>query len=228
MPVIHRNARDNDDAVLVQRCLADEGDAWRELVELHRPAMIDMARRILSPGQAADVVDAVIADLWQRRKLAGYQGRSSLRTWLGAIALNASLNERRALASRPEAAARPDDPEPIVLEPADVEQRQLAAILQDAIAALSAAEKALVLMYYEQDLTLDAIALVFDASKSTLSRRLRDARERILEEATRLATGRGTTIEALRKGVDLGQLELDLRTACIAGRDRRGRRVSNS
>ena len=226
--MIHRNARDNDDAALVQRCLAEEGDAWRELVERHRPAMIDMARRVLSAGQAVDLVDAVIVDLWQRRKLAAYEGRSSLRTWLGAVVVNAALNERRARASRPEAAARADDPEPIVLGPVDVERHQLSALLQDAIAALSASEKALVLMYYEQGLTLDAIAAVFAASKSTLSRRLRDAREHILTEATRLATARGTTIEALRQGVDLGQLELDLRTACAAGRDRFGRDVSNS
>jgi RNA polymerase sigma factor (sigma-70 family) len=189
--------------------------------------MIDMARRILPPGHAADIVDAVIADLWQRRKLAAYQGRSSLRTWLGAVVVNASLNERRSVAAKPEAAARADDPEPIVLEPADAEQRQLSAILQDAIASLSAPEKTLVLMYYEQNLTLDAMAAVFDASKSTLSRRLRDARAHVLEEAMRLAAARGTTIAALRQGVDLGQLELDLRTACVVGRDRRGRRVSN-
>ena len=226
--MIHRNARDNDDAALVRRCLADEGDAWRELVDRHRPAMIDMARRILSTSQAADLVDAVIADVWQRRKLAGYQGRSSLRTWLGAVVVNASLNERRSLASRAEAAPRGDDPEPIVLEAADVEQRQLSAILQEAIGALSASEKALVLMYYEQNLTLDAIAMVFGASKSTLSRRLRDARGHMLQEATRLATARGTSIETLRKGVDLGQLEIDLRAACASGRDRRGRHVSNS
>jgi RNA polymerase sigma-70 factor (ECF subfamily) len=226
--VIHRNARDNDDAALVRRCLAEEGDAWRELVDRHRPAMIDMARRVLSAGHAVDLVDAVVVDLWQRRKLAAYEGRSSLRTWLGAVVVNAALNERRALASRPESAARADDPEPIAAVPVEIERHQLSALLQEAIAALSASEKALVLMYYEQDLTLDAIAAVFEASKSTLSRRLRDARGHILAEATRLATVRGTTIEALRQGVDLGELDLDLRTACAAGRDRLGRHVSNS
>jgi RNA polymerase sigma-70 factor, ECF subfamily len=228
LPVIQRNARDNDDAALVQRCLADDGDAWRELVDRYRPTMIDLTRRILPYAAAVDVVDAVVADLWHRRKLEAYQGRSSLRTWLGAVVVNAALNERRSLAARPEAGATADESEPVVFEPEAGEPRLLSTVLQDAIRSLSPSDKSLVLMYYEQDLTLDAIAGLLGTSKSTLSRRLRDAREHILLEARRLAKACGTTLESLRSGVDLTQLDVDLRSACAVARDRRGRRVSNS
>ena len=217
--------RDDPDAALVERCLKDDADAWRQLVTAHRPALIDLARRIVPSGQAVDVVDAVIADLWQRRKLARYGGRSSVRTWLGAVVLNAALNARRAAQARPEAAADSPGAEPIVDPPPDTQD--LSAILTEAIAALSSPVKTLVLMYYEQDLSLDEMSAVIGSSKSTLSRTLRQARVDILAAAERLAAARGTTLESLRRGVDLSQLDLDLREACRGKRDRRPPPVSN-
>src|SRR5204863_7200468 len=98
---------------------------------------------------------------------------------------------------------------------------RLAGILSDAIASLPEEMRALVLMYYEQGLTLDEASVVFGPSKSALSRQLRQARERILLEARQLAQNRcGTTLEALRGGADLADIELDLREACSARRDR--------
>jgi RNA polymerase sigma-70 factor, ECF subfamily len=226
--VADRHAGDNDDPALVRRCLADEEEAWRALVDRHRPGMIELARRILPAGQAEEVVDGVIADLWRRRKLAAYEGRSSLRTWLGAVVMNAALNARRSAASRPESPAEPDQPEPIASSSPAADERQFAAILHDAITSLSPSQKTLVLMYYEQGLTLDEIAAVLGGSKSTSSRRLREAREDIVAAAKRLAEARGTTLASLRDGVDLGQLDVDLRRACAAERHRRAGRVSNS
>src|ERR1700681_2677475 len=89
-----------DDLALVRRCLSGDEEAWRRLVQLHRQGMIDLAVRILPVADAADVVDAVIADLWERRKLARFAGRSALATWLGAVTINAALNARRSSASR--------------------------------------------------------------------------------------------------------------------------------
>jgi RNA polymerase sigma-70 factor (ECF subfamily) len=198
--------------------------------QLHRQGMIDLARRILPAADAADVVDAVIADLWERRKLARFAGRSALATWLGAVTINAALNARRSSFSRSQmtvtAAAAPG-----VAAPGSVDRddASLARTLKDAIAALPPAEKLLVLMYYEQGLTLDQAATLLKRSKSTLSRTLQQARDRIRDEAERLARDRlGTTLAALRAGADLSQLEFDLRATCASGRDRLDRPVSNS
>jgi RNA polymerase sigma factor (sigma-70 family) len=193
--------------------------------------MIDLARRVLPAADAADVVDAAITDIWERRKLARYQGRSTLGTWLGAIALNAALNARRTATARGRTIVdRAASTDPAVSAAAgECDDLQLAAVLSEAIAALPPASKVLVLMYYEQNLTLDEAAVVLGRSKSTLSRALTAARERIRETAARLARERfGATLEALREGADLGQLDLDLRDACGGGRDRVGPRVSNS
>jgi RNA polymerase sigma-70 factor (ECF subfamily) len=219
-----------DDLALVRRCLGGDEEAWRRLVQLHRQGMIDLALRILPGADAADVVDAVIADVWERRKLARFAGRSALATWLGAVTINASLNAKRSSASRSQTmvttAAVPDVAAP---RRVDRDDASLARTLKDAIAVLPPAAKLLVLMYYEQGLTLDQAATLLKRSKSTLSRALQQARDRIRAEAERLAGERlGTTLTALRAGADLSELDFDLRAACALGRDRLDRPVSNS
>lgn len=218
------------DLALVRRCLGGDEEAWRRLIQLHRLGMVDLARRILPSADAADVVDAVIADIWERRKLARFAGRSALATWLGAVTINAALNAKRSSASRSQmmvtTAGEPDVAAP---GPVDRNDESLAQIFKDAIAVLPPEAKLLVLMYYEQELTLDQAAVLLKRSKSTLSRTLQQARDRIRAEAERLARERlGTTLSALRAGADLGQLEFDLRAACAHGRDRLDRPVSNS
>lgn len=199
------------------------------LVDRHRVTLIDMAARIVPRGTAADVVDAVLADLWTRRRLEQYEGRSALGTWLGAVVINAALNARRSSGARE---ARDLAASAFVAPPrpgAQEANEDLIAVLIDAIASLSGEMKVLVLMYYEQELTLDAIGIVLGCSKSTLSRTLRQAREAIAAEADRLARQRhGRTLDELRRGIDVSTLEWDLRAACAATRDTPAPGVSNS
>lgn len=214
-----------DDSTLVRRCLAGDAEAWHTLVDRHRPGMISLARRILPVQDAEDAVDAVLADLWQRRRLARYEGRSSLRTWLGAVAINSALNARRAAASRAAADAAAAAPD---YAATDRPPEQLHIVLREAIASLEPSIRIMVLLYYEQDLSLDAIGRLVGASKSTLSRALKHARERIRAEADRLAHERwDTSLAALREGVDLDRLEFDLREACGQPGNNRPRGVSN-
>ena len=222
--------RGDEDLALVRRCLDGDDEAWRRLVDLHRPGMIALARRILPDAEATDVVDAVIADVWERRKLARYEGRSALGTWLGSIAIHAALNARRSSAGRSRAIAMTTDrSDQRPSQPLERDAQRLADVLSAAIATLDPPNRVLVLMYYEQALSLDEIAIVLQRSKSTLSRALQQAREEIRAAAARLSHERfGTTLAALRQGADLGQLELDLRAACAPQRDRTDPRVSNS
>lgn len=214
-----------DDSTLVRQCLAGDAEAWRVFVETYRRGMITLARRILPVQDAEDVVDAVLVDLWQRGKLAGYERRSSLRTWLGAVVINSALNARRAAASRAASAAAAVWPATDAAT--DPPPPQLHLVLHDAIASLEPATRTLVLLYYEQDLSLDALGRLFGLSKSTLSRALKDARERIRAEADRLARERsGVSLASLREGVDLGRLDLDLRSACGAAGNKPLRDVS--
>jgi hypothetical protein len=69
----------------------------------------------------------------------------------------------------------------------------------------------LLYLYYEQDLTLDQMAVSLHASKAALSRQLtrtRSALRAAIGVLARRATG--APADALRAGIDLGSLELDL------------------
>ena len=81
-----------DDLYLATACAAGDEPAWNEFGARFFAFIRDFARRVIRDPAASDVADAVIADLWQRKKLARYEGRSTLRTWLGAIVAHAAIN----------------------------------------------------------------------------------------------------------------------------------------
>jgi RNA polymerase sigma-70 factor (ECF subfamily) len=211
-----------DDLYLAAACADGDNEAWRELRDRHVPFLRQFAGRLLRGVAATDLVDRVIADLWERRKMARYQGRSSLRTWLGAVVAHAALNqgklnrpEQTRDRQRPQAAgARPfESPDPEGAEAA----RLLGTMTSEALAALPADDRLLLLLYYEQELTLDEIEPILQTSKATLSRRLRRVRELVRERVERRAHGLyGTSTDRLRDGVDLRRIEIDVE-ALLAG-----------
>jgi RNA polymerase sigma-70 factor, ECF subfamily len=77
-----------DDALLIQRLLAGEQRAYREVVSTYQSAMRAVAYAIA--GQRH--VDEVVQDAWLSvvRNLTNFQARSSLKTWLLTITANAA------------------------------------------------------------------------------------------------------------------------------------------
>jgi len=77
-----------EDALLIQRLLAGEQRAYRELVSTYQSAMRAVAYAIAGNRHA----DEVVQDAWLSvvRNLANFQARSSLRTWLLTITANAA------------------------------------------------------------------------------------------------------------------------------------------
>lgn len=83
---------------LVQAARDGDEDAFGRLVEPHRSALLAHCYRMLgSVPDAEDSVQDALLSAW--RGLPRFEGRSSLRSWLYAIATNASL---RALERRPQ------------------------------------------------------------------------------------------------------------------------------
>ena len=88
---------------LMSRARAGDGEAFRELTEPYRRELQVHCYRMLGSFQdAEDVLQDTLLAAWQG--FAGFEGRSSLRTWLYRIATNRCLNARRSAARRP---ARP-------------------------------------------------------------------------------------------------------------------------
>jgi RNA polymerase sigma-70 factor (ECF subfamily) len=74
------------DRELVERLLRGDEDAFRELVRLHDGGLRRMARLYVADAVADDVVQ----DTWVTvvRGIGGFQGRSSLKTWVYGILVN--------------------------------------------------------------------------------------------------------------------------------------------
>lgn len=90
-----------DDLYLATACARGDDKAWKECAERYFGFIRDFARRYLPKVEAAELADQVIVDLWERGKMGRYEGRSSLKTWLGAVVAHAALN-----VVRPRPAAR--------------------------------------------------------------------------------------------------------------------------
>jgi RNA polymerase sigma factor (sigma-70 family) len=223
-----------DDLYLATACARGEEAAWEECAR-HFAFVRDFARRYLREPEAADLADQVIADLWQRGKIARFDGRSTLRTWLGAVAAHAALNVLKA--GRRQVPLESDELESWRRRqqpredssPGDHEIRAaLGELVGEALRNMRAEDKLLVLLHYEQGLSLGEMGVVLTASKSTLSRRLKAARAELRVALDALAKARfGRSADALRGGVDLGRLEFDLGAliAAQAGSERTGPRL---
>jgi RNA polymerase sigma factor (sigma-70 family) len=215
-PCEHVRRLSLDDLYLATACSQGDENAWEELAERHQGFIRDFARRFLRAPDATDLADQVVADLWQRRKIARYEGRSTLRTWLGAVvghaALNAAKSGHRAASLDKEDRLGGAPAVAVATEPAANETRSLLARLAaEAIGGLPPSEKLLLYLYYEQDLTLDQMAVSLHASKAALSRQLTRTRSNLRAAIGVLARqATGAPAEALRAGIDLGSLELDL------------------
>jgi RNA polymerase sigma factor (sigma-70 family) len=206
-----------DDLYLATACASGDEQAWSEFGSRFFAFLHDFARRLLREPNASDVADQVIADLWRRGKIAQYEGRSSLKTWLGATVAHAAINaakQNRARAIRALAfdhASQSDTQrvvEPIVGEDAG---GRLARWVSAAIRALPSADQLLILLYYEQNLTLAEMSAILHLSKAALSRRLDRTRRDLRRHIETLATqSTGATSDATRASVDLGRVELDL------------------
>jgi RNA polymerase sigma-70 factor (TIGR02960 family) len=89
---------------LIQRARAGDHDAFAQLVEQHRPELQVHCYRMLGSLQdAQDLVQDSLLAAWLG--LEGFEGRSSVRTWLYRIATNRCLNHLRSAKRQPVPAA---------------------------------------------------------------------------------------------------------------------------
>jgi RNA polymerase sigma-70 factor (TIGR02960 family) len=87
-------------ADLITRARAGDGEAFRALTEPHRRELQVHCYRMLGSLQdAEDVLQDTLLAAWQG--FGGFEGRSSIRTWLYRIATNRCLNARRSASRRP-------------------------------------------------------------------------------------------------------------------------------
>lgn len=199
------------DAIAVERTLAGEREAYRVLVERHSRNVFRLAYRMTGNcHDAEEVVQEAFLRAYQ--KLRQFTGSANFGTWVYRIATNYAIDRmrqrtseesRRQLRSRPLEEGLEVDPSAIVPDPAPSPERlaessQLAARMQEALAALSPAERTAIVMRHWEGCTIEEIAAVLksntNATKNTVFRAVAKLRKALepFAEGRRAARAIGT------------------------------------
>ena len=169
------------DDLTVRRAQRGDEQAWRALIARFQHPVHALIWRLLA-GRAQHRVEDLAQETFVRvlRALPQFElsGPASLSTWILTIATRLALNELR----RPEIAALDD--EPPASEGADraTEREQLAITIAACVAALPAAQRAVLVLREYHDLDYDDIARILDLELGTVKSRLARARTALREQ----------------------------------------------
>ena len=176
---------DDNESHLIARAQAGEKDAMQALLQPHeKPVFRFLTQRLGNPHDAADVTqDAFVKAL---RNLEKYQHRGQFRAWLFQIARNESINfvkrrNRMSTATVDEDGvdriAEEPDPGPVADQQllADEERAQM----RDCVSRLPEAEREVVRLRLDQDITFREIAEITLAPLNTVLGRMRNATRRL-------------------------------------------------
>jgi len=185
-----------EEPLLVELARRGDAGALRTIIHRHNSRLHRVARSILrDQTEAEDVVQETYLRAFSN--LASFRGASSLSTWLTRIALNEAMGRMRrrspVVDAAPLEAASARDEEFAAMFPlwrsppspeAELQQRQLREILNEAIGNLPEPFQCVFLLREVEDLSIDDIARRLAIKPQTVKTRLHRAR-RILKEALR-------------------------------------------
>lgn len=147
-------------------------EGLRRLMTLYKNDLMRMSCAYLKDSALAeDAVQETFIKAYQA--MATFRGDSSEKTWLMRIAINTCRNIRRDSWFR--FVDRSVTPDTLSLQAANDEDRAL----MEAVIVLPNRHKEVVLLYYYQGLTLEEISDTLGVAVSTVSIRLKKARERL-------------------------------------------------
>jgi RNA polymerase sigma-70 factor (ECF subfamily) len=165
------------DEQLAQAVQAGDPAAATELVDRHYAAIYAFLRRLCGTDtEAADLTQRTFSRVWQA--IAGFGGRSSLKSWLHGIARHVWLDWLRRNHHRETTASEAwwdslTDPAPGPDETAS--RTDLSATLYTAVDELPEELRTTVHLHYYQGLTLQETADSLEIATSTVKHRLRTA-----------------------------------------------------
>jgi RNA polymerase sigma-70 factor, ECF subfamily len=163
-----------EDAELASRAAHGDADAFHALVDRHADRLFRLAVALV--GNSADAEDVLQESLIGAfRGLSGFQGRSSVKTWLTRILVNQAAKFRRS--KRKMAAVSEFEPSPDkavgVAAKMDVNA---------AISELSPEHRQVIVLRELENMSYDEIAEVLQVPQGTVESRLHRAREALREK----------------------------------------------
>ena len=161
------------------------------LVDRYQHVVVRAVRAVLGPG---DEAEDVAQDVFLRafRRIGGFRGEASVKTWLLAIAWRQALSHRRSIAARLRRFIAPDDERArsaVRLAGsqdqalADVELRRAMARV---VRALPAKYREALMLFATGDHTFDEMSQALGVPAGTLKWRVSEARKRVKQKLERL------------------------------------------
>jgi RNA polymerase sigma-70 factor len=188
------------------------GAAWKMLETTYKGFVCDLVRFFYRPGFISqDLADNLIADLFLPdrsgvSRIASYDGRSSLSTWLRVIICNRSINAQRCSATAKSTDIQPEVPdEPALLNiEMTMRARRYRNALEDALGCachnLTPRERLILLWRYEDGLQLGQIAKLLGIHQSNVTRQLERMQSKLRDDVvTVLCTRHGLSRLAINE-----------------------------
>ncbi len=179
------------DAELVERARTGDHAAFGILVDRYQHVVVRAVRAVLGTG---DDVEDVAQDVFLRayRRIGGFRGEASVKTWLLAIAWRQALSHRRSIGARVRRFIAPDDEQ--AFDPpatgrlqdqalADVELRRTMARV---VRALPSKYREALMLFATGDHTFDEMSHALGVPAGTLKWRVSEARKRVKQKLERL------------------------------------------
>lgn len=161
---------------LVDRCRRGERSAQHEVYTRTVERVFRLVLRITgNHDDASELVQECYVQAFTRAHQ--FDGRSSFETWLCRVAINQALQSRRRASLRDRTAASMNGRNRPPANPSHDQKIDV----DDALALLPEAERALLVLRYQEGLDYAAIAEVTDSPQGTVASRLSRARERVRE-----------------------------------------------
>jgi RNA polymerase sigma-70 factor (ECF subfamily) len=179
----------DEDAELMLRAQRGDLEAFEQIVNRHRQAILNFVQRTLrDPDESEDVAQQTFVQAW---KAAGrYRAASRLSTWLFTIARNLCLNELRRRGRHPADSldapkagvegAEHDHDHPDTRGPGVADEVLIAELedkIEEALRDLPETQRSAILLFREKDLSYEDIARVLDTSVSATKSLIHRGRE---------------------------------------------------
>lgn len=159
----------------LNRAIAGDAQAFAQLYERERDSLWRVCRSIMqNDDAAADALQEALLRIW--KGLPDFKEQCSARTWMTRIVLNVCFDERRRSARETPADMVGTSHEPVAAAWEPFSNRSID--VQQALARLSDEDRAVLALFYAEDLPICDVALALDATEGAVRTRLSRARTR--------------------------------------------------
>jgi len=185
------------EAALVAELQAGSQEAFEYLLAVYQHPVFNLISHMVeNAADASDVLQEVFVKVYKGIK--GFNGESSLRTWIYRIAVHESSNHRRGWIRRHwrEPVSMDDTESPMAAAACQaasterspyqvLEQAEQGAVVQQALASLARPYRAVVVLREIEELSYEEIAQVLGLAEGTVKSRLQRGRELLRRKLAR-------------------------------------------